>query len=94
MFETKKILDIGCGKKKVPGAVGIDFNGDLNVDVVHDLNVFPYPFMDASFDEVHIRSTLCLLNNPVKVMEEIYRLCKTNGEVVVVHPILGRPGIM
>lgn len=54
--------------KKVPGAIGIDFNGNLNVDVVHDLNVFPSPLQDAEFDEVHIIGTLFLLNDPVKVM--------------------------
>lgn len=86
MHKGKKILDIGCGKSKVPGAVGIDFNGNLDADVVHDLNEFPYPLDDAGFDEVHIRSTLFLLNDPVKVMEEIHRLCKPGGDVVVVQP--------
>lgn len=86
MPNVKKILDIGCGKKKVPGAIGIDFNGNLEADVVHDLNVFPYPFNDEEFNEVHILGTLFLLNDSVKVMEEIYRVCKTGGEVVVVQP--------
>lgn len=82
----KKILDVGCGKTKVPGAVGIDFNGNLDADFVHDLNVFPYPFNDNEFDEVHIRSTLFLLDNPVRVMEEIYRICKVGADIVVVQP--------
>lgn len=81
-----KILDIGCGKKKVLGAVGIDFNKSLAADVVHDLNSFPYPFEADEFDEVQIRNTLFLLDNPVKVIEEIYRICKRNGRVVVVQP--------
>jgi len=86
MHSVKKVLDIGCGKKKVPGAIGIDFNPDLDADVVHDLNVFPYPFEDGAFDEVHIRSTLFLLDDPVKVMEEVYRVCKTGAHVVVLQP--------
>ena len=51
---------------------------------MHDLNVFPYPFKNEEFDDVHILDTLFLLNDPVKVMEEIYRVCKANGVVVVV----------
>ena len=86
MHEEKKILDIGCGKSKVAGAIGVDFNGSLDADVVHNLNEFPYPFDEHWFDEVHIRSTLFLLSDPVRVMEEIYRLCKPGGNVVVVQP--------
>jgi len=86
MPEIKKILDIGCGKKKILGAVGIDFSDNENVDVVHDLNVFPYPFEDSEFDEVHIIDTLFLLSDPVRVMEEIWRVSKPAGKVVVVQP--------
>ena len=74
-----KILDIGCGKKKVPGAIGVDFNTSLSADVIHDLNLFPYPFKDEEFDKIHISNTLFLLENPVKVMEEIFRICKPKG---------------
>ena len=82
----KKILDIGCGKSKVPGSIGVDFNPSISPDVVHDLNQFPYPFEDDEFDEVHIIDTLFLLNNPVKVMEEVYRMCKTKGIIFVTQP--------
>ena len=86
MHSTKKILDIGCGKKKISGAIGIDFNSGLDADVVHDLNAFPYPFEDGEFDEVHILGTLFLLDDPVKVMEEVYRVCKMDAHVVVLQP--------
>lgn len=79
IYDAEKILDIGCGTSKVCGAVGIDFNAYPGVDVVHDLNSFPYPFDDGEFDEVCIRDTLFLLRDPVKVMEEIYRVLKRGG---------------
>ena len=81
-----KILDIGCGKEKVPGAIGVDFNTSFSADVIHDLNLFPYPFKDEEFDKIHISNTLFLLENPIKVMEEIFRICKPNGLVVVIQP--------
>jgi len=86
MPDRKRILDIGCGKNKVPGSVGVDFNGNLDADVEHDLNEFPYPFVDEQFDVVYIRDVLFLLNDPVQVMEEVYRLCKKDSEIVIVQP--------
>jgi len=72
--------------EKIPGSIGVDFNTSLSADVVHNLNLFPYPFKDDEFDEIHIIDTLFMLENPVKVMEEVYRICKTKGRVVVRHP--------
>ena len=83
---TIKILDIGCGGQKVEGAIGIDFNSDLSADVVHDLNLFPYPFVDNEFDKVYIKSTMFLLDNPVRVMEEVYRICKKGSIIIIVQP--------
>ena len=42
--QRKKILDVGCGQNKYPGAIGIDSNPRANADVTHDLGVLPYPF--------------------------------------------------
>ena len=38
MNEPKIILDVGCGRKKQPGAIGIDFNANTDADVIHNLN--------------------------------------------------------
>ena len=46
------ILDIGCGRNKTYGSVGIDFCGNADADVRHDLNSFPYPFAENTFDGV------------------------------------------
>jgi SAM-dependent methyltransferase len=81
-----KILDIGCGNRKVPGAIGIDFNNTLDADIVHNLNKFPYPFKDDEFDEVFIGGTLCLLDNAILVMEEVHRVCKKHAKIKIVQP--------
>ncbi len=82
----KKKLDLGCGNKKREGAVGVDFNERTDADVIHDLNSFPYPFEDASFDEIYIDNTLEHLDNVIGVMEEVHRICKPNGLVKVIVP--------
>lgn len=41
-------LDIGCGRNKAPGWVGIDFQPLPGVDVVWDLTKFPWPLESNS----------------------------------------------
>jgi predicted SAM-dependent methyltransferase len=81
-----KVLDVGCGKNKIPGAIGIDKIVLPGVDVVHDLNSFPYPFDDCSFDEIHVTHVIEHLDSIIKAMEEIHRLARPNAKVVVVTP--------
>ena len=47
-----RILDVGCGINKLPGSIGIDRNASTRADVLCDLDRFPYPFRDASFDRL------------------------------------------
>ena len=82
----KKILDLGCGNQKKPGAIGIDINPDTNVDVIHDLNKFPYPFEDSTFDEIYADNVIEHLDNVVKVMEEINRISKPEGLIIIKVP--------
>lgn len=81
-----RVLDLGCGNKKREGAVGIDFNSRTAADVIHDLNDFPYPLEDCSFDEIYLDNALEHLDNVIRVMEEVYRICKPGGLVKVIVP--------
>ncbi|MEI6756600.1 MAG: methyltransferase domain-containing protein [Chlorobium sp.] len=81
-----KILDLGCGKKKRPGAIGVDYSDRHNADVIHDLNSFPYPFKENEFDEIYLDNVLEHLDNPMRVMEEAHRIVSQNGLVVVIVP--------
>lgn len=80
---TKNILDIGCGKDKVKGAIGVDLVDEPEVDVVHDLNIFPYPFKSESFDEIYMLDAIEHLNDTIKVMGECHRLLKPNGKLFI-----------
>lgn len=81
-----KILDLGCGKKKRPGAIGVDYSDRHNPDIIHDLNVFPYPFESDSIDQVYLDNVLEHLDNPMQVMEEVHRITKHGGGVKVIVP--------
>ncbi len=82
-----EILDIGCGNnKKHPEAVGIDFSSYSAAEVIHDLNTFPYPFKDDRFDLVYMVSILEHLDNVYKVMEEVWRITKDGGKIIIFSP--------
>jgi len=88
-----KILDLGCGKNKikVPNAkvIGLDIVKHHAVDVVHDLTKFPYPLEDKEFDEVHASHVLEHIEHNkdfFKLMEEVYRILKTNGLFIIRVP--------
>ena len=84
--DQKVRIDLGCGKKKRAGSIGVDWSDQHDADVVHDLNVFPYPFESSIFDEIYIDNTLEHLDDVVRVMEEIHRICKPGGFVKVIVP--------
>lgn len=85
-MKNEKILDLGCGKYKIKNAIGMDFCDIPNIDVVHDLNSFPYPFKDNSFDEIHCYHILEHLNDVISVMQELYRIGKSGGKVFIRVP--------
>ena len=78
-----KILDLGCGNKKKAGSIGIDINPDTNADVIHNLNTFPYPFEDSTFDEINADNVIEHLDNVIAVMEEIHRI-STPGAIIII----------
>ncbi|MFP5262315.1 MAG: class I SAM-dependent methyltransferase [Blastocatellia bacterium] len=82
----RRILDIGCGMNKVPGAVGMDVNPRTAADVIHDLDDVPYPFADDEFDEVIGRHVIEHVRDPMAVMAELHRVTRHGGTVRLVVP--------
>lgn len=76
----KTIVNLGCGKVRIPGSIGVDRVGiDSYVDIVHDLDVLPYPFKNNSLDEIHFYHVLEHLHDPIRKIEEIYRILRPGG---------------
>ena len=74
-----RILDVGCGINKLPGAIGIDRNASTRADVLCDLDRLPYPFRDASFDKLHASHVIEHVSDVIKTMEEFHRLLRPGG---------------
>ena len=52
---SSEILDIGCGTRKVdPSAVGMDRAAAPGVDVVWDLDQYPWPLAADLFSRIHM----------------------------------------
>src|SRR5690242_19746066 len=81
-----EILHIGSGKRKVCGAVTMDINRAHRPDLVWDLNRFPYPLEDSSFDLAVCEHVLEHLKDVVRVMEELHRVLRPEGKVCIRVP--------
>ncbi len=79
-------LNLGCGKDIKEGYVNVDFENFKGVDKVFDLNVFPYPFEDNSCDEILMNNILEHLDNPYKVLQELWRMCIYGGNIKLIAP--------
>jgi ubiquinone/menaquinone biosynthesis C-methylase UbiE len=78
-------LDIGCGRSKLKGTLGVDIVPLPGVNVVADLNS-GLPFRDNSVDEIYTSHTLEHVDNFTGTMEELYRICKPNALVHIWVP--------
>lgn len=81
-----KKLNMGCGKDIREGYINLDSVKLPGIDVIHDLNKLPYPFKDNEFDEVYCFHILEHLDDLVKVMKELKRICKNNAKIIIRVP--------
>jgi SAM-dependent methyltransferase len=83
---TGALLDVGCGSKKHPGAVGIDRSAETDADVVHDLDSVPWPLADATFDEILLQDVIEHLREPYAVFAELHRVARPGARVKLRTP--------
>ena len=85
-------LNLGCGAKHAAGWVNVDKYPALAPDVVHDLEVLPWPWADNSVSEVLMAHVLEHLGQSTAIflgiVAELYRVCRPGAviHVVVPHP--------
>lgn len=83
-------LDIGCGGNKQPGPdiIGMDARKLAGVDIVHDLEEFPWPLPDSCV-RVAFASHFLEHVKPWKflpLMAELHRVMLHDGQVLVAGP--------
>ena len=85
-------LNLGCGSNIKEGYINLDKFSYYKPDVIHDLELVPYPFKDDSVEKIlmshvleHIGQDPNVFNNIIK---EFYRICKNKAvlDIRVPHP--------
>lgn len=84
------ILDLGCGREKQPGAVGMDKLNIPGVDIVWNWNDFPWPVENESVLTI-IASHVVEHVSPadghfLRWMDECWRVLKPDGQMAIVAP--------
>ena len=81
-----RMLHLGGGQKKASGSICVDLNPRSQADVLCDLDQFPYPFANSVFDSILCEHVLEHLENPIRVMEELHRVCKPGARIYIYVP--------
>jgi SAM-dependent methyltransferase len=82
-----RVLELGCGQKRlVPHSVTIDINPNSRADIIHDLNRVPYPLESNAFDLVLAEHVLEHLDDVIRVVEEVHRVCRPGARVLIEVP--------
>jgi len=82
-----KTCDLGCGYRRFDQRiVNLDITLSEYVDIVGDAHILP--FADETFDGIICTSVLEHVWNPVKVVNEIYRILKKGGKIYIEVPFL------
>ncbi len=85
-----KVLDVGCGNRKLRGSIGIDITNDHysnSIDFGQKIDIYTdatknLPYKDSSIDIVTCFNSLEYMNNPINALKEIHRVLKKDGLLV------------
>jgi SAM-dependent methyltransferase len=81
------ILELGAGRTRSgPGVVTLDRAASTAPDVVHDINVVPWPLETSAFDVIRCYDVVEHLDNLLAVMEEIHRVGAPGARVEITTP--------
>jgi len=80
------ILDVGCGRNKRPGAIGVDSNRDTAADVIADINQGRLPFRDGVFEKIWAVHVIEHVADVIATIEELHRVAQPNGVIVIETP--------
>ena len=76
-LQNTRRLNFGCGKDVKEGYENVDLED-------FDFNVFPYPYKNNFFDEIFCRQVLQLLQDPERVLNELWRI-SNQGAIIEIY---------
>jgi len=78
-------VELGCGRAKAPGFVGVDIASGESVDIVADVSK-GLPFADVSVKELRAIHLFEHVADTAGLMKEIYRVCAPGAKVTIEVP--------
>ena len=76
-------INLGCGDKRIDGAIGVDFRRTDAVDIAHDLSIYPWPFDDEQFANVIANDIVEHMLWVVPFIDECWRIVKPAGHLYI-----------
>ena len=81
-------VDLGCGRLKRPGFIGVDSEPLEGVDKVADLSS-KFPFEDNSVEYVYSSHVLEHMTDPLHFLSEVHRILEVGGVAELKLPLAG-----
>jgi SAM-dependent methyltransferase len=85
-------LNFGCGEDIKEGFDNVDIQVNPKVQKSFDFDKFPYPIKDNAYDYIWSQNVLEHLNEPDKVLHELWRICKRGGMIRISVPYYNNKG--
>ena len=86
MKNKPRKLNIGCGRDIKEGYVNLDGSRIKGVDIIHNLDNYPWPFPSNYFEEIYSRDSIEHLKDLYRAMQEISRISKNGAIVRIIVP--------
>lgn len=79
-------INLGAGGKPLPDYVNVDRVQLPGIDVVHDLDIGPWPFGSETYTEIRAKDVFEHVNDPILFMTECWRILTPGGKLWIRTP--------
>ncbi len=86
-------INLGCGLEKLEGYMSVDKRLMLGAEMVHDLDVMPWPFDDCSAEEIRAFDVFEHLEDVIGAMDECWRILQPGGRLTIRGPAPDSPNL-
>ncbi len=86
------IYNLGAGKQSYENVKSVDILPISGADIIHNLDIYPWPIETSSADLIISFQTFEHLENLGEAMVEVHRILKNHGRLIVEVPYFRHPG--
>lgn len=79
-------INLGCGSDRMAEFVNVDVSPNVGADVVHDLDVGPWPFDDGAAELLIAQDVFEHVREPLLFMRESHRILAVGGAMLLKVP--------